>query len=233
MSTNAVRKPYAIQSRDVWSEIRRQYLGGVRPAELCRRFGLARSTLTTRRSVEGWDEQRLVLQRIKQPSGPLRRAPVPTEEDVTVVAQDPPAGANYVSLEPDPGRALEVTDIAVRNVAEAASSARASAVNDAYLELAGSLRRRIDLMVTEDSIGTAPGARPSRDVLDAASALEKLQKVERTALGLEAHAAAGPQNVIIVVPPKLSPEVWLARARALREGRVEIDEQRDDESTDG
>ncbi len=208
MSPNDNRKPYRILSQEVWAEIRRQYIAGCGPAEICRRFGVARSTLTSRRAKEGWDELCVELGRIRsQKESLVSGSPLAAEQEKA--GEDPPFRFSYESTEDQVmAHGRGVGEDGARNLDTNDVARRADAVNDAYLALAGALRRRVDAVTAEQCLAPGQSQRPHRDVLDAANALEKLQRVERTALGLNNHDSAPRTNVVILVPPKMDPGEW-------------------------
>lgn len=217
-------KQYGILPCEVWAEVRRQYIAGIGPAELCRRFGVARSTLTTKRARERWDDQRAAAQRLRNECISASTL-TDRSESGRALGSSPQL---MVSDEGDPQqlnvRTAGWLPSAVRTGAEPENSIRIGATNDAYFKLAGALRRRIDLLVAEQALGTSPSARPSRDLLDAASALEKLQRVERLALGLNDREPATKSSVVILVPSKLTPEEWQRQAQQLGGRQVEYEE---------
>lgn len=216
LCANSERNSYRILPNEIWSEIRRQFVAGMGPAEICRRFGVARSTLSTRRKAGNWDDQRRVARQIRAEcaapamgsgkQGGGEKDGLPDQ----LAALDP--AVQEPLWEQDPGGAGHP----VRNPdREGSWSRKIEEVRLAHVSLAAALRRRLDLLVAEGALGVTPGARPSRDVLDVATALEKLQRIERTALGVD-DQKIGTRDVVIVIPAKLSTEEWQARAKTDR-----------------
>ena len=82
------------------------------------------------------------------------------------------------------------------------------------LRLVRDLRERIEELLAESNLGMGSRGRVSRSALDLAQAIEKLQKIERTALGLDQRANEHRPHCIVLVPPKMAEEEWLESAEA-------------------
>ena len=221
MRAKTVRKPYRILSPEVWAEIRRQYIAGISPAEICRRFGVPRSTLTTRRSAEGWDTQREQLKAIRHR---LDSSGAAADEQHKVGQEG--SDARLPHSRADHGerlyaRAPMASGDDVRTCRADTPPSGTGALQDAYREFAGVMNLLVELMVSDEALWTASGSRPSRNILEAAKALEKLQRVERAALGLDERSSSGRTSGVIVLPAKLTVEEWQAQVRSRPEGDVD------------
>ena len=176
-----------------WNLIRRRYEAGEAPRGLAAEFGVAESTLFRRRSEEQWTR-----------SAPTAEAPaglaVAHELCAATAAVERAAGARQ-----ELGPALAVCPAGGAPVT-AAPEARAASAE--HLATARRLQRRINQLLSGDCLGASADRQPQA-VKDLATALERLQKVERLALGLD--TAATPERaagLVIVIPAKLSPEEW-------------------------
>ena len=87
------------------------------------------------------------------------------------------------------------------------------AVNVAHVETARLLRSRINQLLRGKELGAGPERQPQA-VKDLSMALERLQKIERIALGVDNQQPMQTPGVVIVVPGKLSPEEWGRKARS-------------------
>ncbi len=217
MCANVVRNRYRILPREVWSEIRRQYISGSRPAEICRRFGVSRSTLTTRRDVEGWEAQRAEIVKCRRG---LYCSDQPEQGSLDIATTTPRPLLDAVDVQGGQ-HALQGTRRRarsdVRNGREDGALDNASVLQEAYQELTEALTQQVDRLEAGNVLESESATRPSRTILDAMTALEKLQKIERLALGMDDGRPRAP-SVVIVVPGKLSEEEWTAQARRLRPG---------------
>ena len=92
--------------------------------------------------------------------------------------------------------------------------ADANAVTSGHLEIASVLRYKLDQLMADERVGAGPQGRRSRSLLDLATTLEKLQRVERRALAMDEPGVPAHQQVIIVVPHKLSEDEWTKRVHA-------------------
>lgn len=208
MCAKTIRKPYRILSPELWTEIRRQYIAGIGPAEICRRFGVPRSTLTTRRSEEDWDTQRDQLQAVRhrlEASCSASEEQLHAGRDVLDVCPAPSRGGSGEQLWP---HAPTTNGDDVRTFRTDDPTVGPGSLQEAYLEFSEVMHLMVELMVSDESLGGRCGTRPTRNILEAARALEKLQQVERAALGLDSLASAPATRGVIVVPSKLSIEEW-------------------------
>ena len=215
---------YRILPPEVWIEIRRMYEEG-RPAWLlCREFGIGKSTLMERRRREEWCLKSLLNNTLSEVEGVQDRAGYgtaggvpgdgdPEDVDETAVAES--------GVQPHPARTPP--DGLASGDAPAVSRAVVQDVTRSHLRMAATIRRRITALLLEEELGAGTGNRRSRAALDAATALEKLQRVERVALGMNEREIAPTASVVIMVPPKLDPEAWLRRAQRMQAQRVECE----------
>lgn len=213
MPTKSARNQYRILPREIWHEIQRQYLAGRRPAEICRRFGVPRSTLTSRRIAGSWDTQREEFRRIRDDLGSIGPQAGADGRPCLGAQQSDGQHSGVSARERLYRRTPASYRSGARNCGPDAAADGASDLQVAYREFSAVLRHWIELMVGEEAAGCSAGIRPSRIVLDAIRALERLQLAERAALGIEKCSQPEPSNVVIVVPAKLSFEEWQAEAQ--------------------
>ena len=70
-----------------------------------------------------------------------------------------------------------------------------------------------------ENMGACPDKQPQA-VKDLTMALERLQKIERLALKMDDPVVQAGPSVVILCPPKLSPDEWAEQARQGRVGMV-------------
>lgn len=205
---------YRMLPPEVWSEVRQLYESGRPPTLICREFGVGKSTLQERRRREGWVRSPLSVQQMGDCAvvdeqlhngADIGRQGGMREEVVTEVD-----GMGF-ALQPDPGRAVGDMSVSV----EPARAAEERAVTRSHLGLSYTIKNRIRLLLLEPDLGAGSGGRRSRAALDAATALEKLQRIERVALGVNEQGASPRANVVILVPPKLTPEEWHRKVQVM------------------
>lgn len=175
-----------------WKLIRHRYEAGEAPRGLAAEFGIAESTLFRRRSQEQWTR-----------SAPLARTPA-----AVAVAHE--LCAATAAVERAAGQPLDQELCAIPCLTGGALPAAAPEVLAAsaeHLVTARRLQRRINQLLSGDFLGASADRQPQA-VKDLATALERLQKVERLALGLDTAAPERAAGLVIVIPAKLSPEQW-------------------------
>lgn len=210
MSTSMVPSRYRILPEEVWSEVRRQYERGRSPLELCRLYGISKSTFMGRRRRDNWSRQASNCKRLGRDSAPGARgtsvgatAGRRLEQPVRV-----PSGSLEQELAPD--LCDRVQALAATVATPAVQVSIPSVNNEELLGLTRCLRFRIEGMLADERLGAGPQGRRSRAVVDLATALEKLLKIERTVLGIDGGLQRSGPQVVIVVPAKLSDEEWAA-----------------------
>jgi hypothetical protein len=210
------RRPSSYQTLPIkaWREIRRRYEAGAPTSSLCRAYGVPASTFHNRRRREGW------LRELPSPQGDADAAAVgwsilPGATDQAGVAIE--GNSTLMARATEKVRTLPNQQASTLppsgrppDVHLGANSALE--VNASHLRLAANLRRRVLELIEENDLGAAPG-RQSRALTDLATAIERLQRVERKALEMDERGADQRPNVIIVVPTKLSEEEWLRAAQ--------------------
>jgi len=77
-----------------------------------------------------------------------------------------------------------------------------------HLELAHTLHHKLMSISLEDGLGAGPQGSRSRAAVDFATALEKVQKIERRALEMDQPGSQITSQVVILVPQKLGVEEW-------------------------
>lgn len=213
---------YRLLPPEVWSEVRQSYESGRPPTLICREFGIGKSTLMERRRRESWARSPLRVQQMGDCAAADERlrdgagGGWPGQEGEHAVTELDLLGT---AVQPDPGQAAADPPVSL----EPARSAEERAITRSHLRLASTLRHRINSLLLEDELGAGTGNRRSRAVLDAATALEKLQRVERVALGMHERDVAPRTNVVILVPPKLTPEEWQRKANGARHREAACD----------
>ncbi len=204
MPTKPRTKRYATMPSSTWIMIRRHYEQGVPPAELCRRYGVSQSTLFSRRKREEWE-------RVKSDcaiAGEMSFVSMTTSPHT----DEAPAQLSVVTGD----TTNKQLSVCVGDFAPPASTAsRGIAVSEAHLRMAADLRLRIDELTTDIDLGAGTHGRRSRAAVDLATAVEKLQKIERTALGLDHSNVDVRSQVVIIVPQKMDQETWEESARKL------------------
>ena len=94
------------------------------------------------------------------------------------------------------------------------------AVSARHLEIASVLRYKLDQLMADEYVGAGPQGRMSRSILDLATTLEKLQRIERRALAMDEPGARSCQQVVILVPNKLTEDEWVRQAQELNSDRL-------------
>jgi hypothetical protein len=208
--TKKVPLHYKMLPQGDWDRMRAMYEAGEPPSVIIRTFGICYGTLATRRKREGWSrpEKQLV-------------APDATDADAADEMNDQGREEEEGGRGPEKTRAVApaAPPAAPPTLPLSAEERERREATSAQLRLARGLRQRIDRILTQEDCGAGPKGAESRAVLDATSALEKLQKVERVALGMEAERGGDRASVVIVVPQKLSGADWARKARREQEAR--------------
>lgn len=214
MAANQLRTGYEKISAQAWEHMRRLYEGGASPGDLCARFRVSQSTFFSRRKREHW-RQNLGIER---PEGFGFLASGDTG--------DRGPGGSQVNDSRSPSRAepqdLESQFVVAEPLAAVSPwpppptlSSQQVAVNQKHLTLARNLRERIDELTMDLNLGAGEAGRRSRAVVDLATAVEKLQRIERTALQMHSTDSGDRPPVVIVVPGKMELGAWERAARAM------------------
>lgn len=215
---------YRILPPEVWIEIRRMYEEG-RPAWLiCREFGIGKSTLMERRRRENWRCKSIYDNSLPDDGGEGNSPEGDATDGVYGDAElENAAGGTSAEsgLQPIPARTPP--DALASAGDPAVNPAAVQEVTRSHLRLAATIRRKITALLVEPELGAGTGNRRSRAALDAATALEKLQRVERVALGMNEREIAPTTRVVIMVPPKLDPETWQRRVHEMQARKVECE----------
>ena len=204
MAEQAVRKHYRIHSDSVWCQIRRLYERGRAPSEICRAFGVSKSTLMTRRRRESWSQSRFLGRQLNDCSPDVSR---------TGASGHMPAMRSCGKADGTPALVLgplEATrdrDVLVRVHGPSEDTVPRSA-GEPTLELVDCLRCWVEELVAETGLESGTLLQRTRAMVDLASAIERLQKIERTALLGGANTSSPQTPVVIVVPAKLNEEDW-------------------------
>lgn len=177
---------------DEWKLIRRRYEAGEAPRALAAEFRVAESTLFRRRSQEQWSRT------VASPGAPVAMT-VAHELSAATAAIERAAG---LPIDQDRELAPRLTSGAALPAAP-----EILAVSADHLATARRLQRRINQLLSGDFLGASADRQPQA-VKDLSMALERLQKVERLALGLDTAPPEQTAGVVIVIPAKLSPEEW-------------------------
>ena len=220
MATKARRKRYTLLSRDTWQHIRQLYESGTSPAELCRRFRISQSTLFSRRRREGWCPSVAPVGdsctpglltdptiEITSPSGECRHRP---GQDPESSSSTPIFVAPELVTEGEP-------KVCPPGIDGSRTQYRYEVTQD-HLRMARDLRARIEELTHDLDLGAGTHGRRSRAAVDLATATEKLQKIERSALGMDRHDQVDRPKMVIVVPAKLSETEWTRAAKMIRPG---------------
>ena len=207
MAAKSLQKPYRILPPATWKQIRHQYEAGHSPTLLCEQYKISQSTFFSRRNREGW-----VLPGSDHGPGTTETSEVtlPRFSDLDAEsgnrAQDPRSPCEQFPRQ---------TGKTVPQNCEPVPSGLDS-TSESHLSMAQVLKHRIDRLAADERLGSGPQGRMSRAVVDLATAVEKLQRIERKALGMDTGAGDVRQQVVIIVPQKLSEEDWKAKAQELR-----------------
>lgn len=175
--------------------MRERYETGTPVLEILQAYGASESTFHWRRKHEGWT---------RRDTGAALAA-------VAAAAKDP-----------SPENVQQAVAVLERRVGEHVSSSTPAAPAAGAVSLEA--RRTLDLVQTLaerlkrllSSPQLVAEAMPLRDrtksLLDLANALERLQKIERTAMGLDTGQGGATGTVVIIVPGKQSEEEWTRKS---------------------
>ncbi len=207
MATKSIRKPYQKVPPTTWDMIRRRYESGQSPLMMCQQWGITPSTFFSRRKREGWsrvfgNSADVSQSHVEQP---VFRATTTARSSSARSIDEP-----FVSLEP----VLPTRGEAASTTPEFASlAASGDALTACHLETACVLRYKLDQMMADEHVGAGPQGRKSRSLLDLVTALEKLQRIERTALAMDQPGSGACPQVVILVPHKLDEDEWVRQAQ--------------------
>jgi hypothetical protein len=208
MTDLLVQKRYRVLPEAIWEQIRRQYEQGRAPSELCRAYGVSKSTLFGRRDRESWKRNYRHHAHFAAPAGLSSEA---------VGTADPRFGEGVLFAADRDARPELVSSMNVDEGVLACPSEQPSPGTvpisparrqDELLDLTRCLRYRIEEMLGDERLGAGSQGRQSRAAVDLATALEKLQKIERVAMGLDSGSPRTGTQVVIVVPAKMSEDEW-------------------------
>jgi len=188
--------------QEVWAEIRARYERGDNVHEIWADYGVPESTFHWRRRYENWKRRDTVA----AAQAVARAAKQPTAANITAAVDQLEARMEQHVLASGAPRPT--------TIAPAAPPARAlPAEARRTLALVGLMVSKLQRLLQSPQLleeGVSLRDR-SKSLLDMTNALERLQKVERTALGLDqGPVTAG--TVVIVVPRKESEEEWARKA---------------------
>jgi len=221
MHSETRRSSYRIQPSGIWRTVRQLYESGRSPSELCQQFGIRRSTFFSRRRREGWvngnQESRHFSGKnqpisIDQENGALEgrthciEAQIHGQKVSSRIPQELLLPETQPAASPDPDPEYESI---------------ALAITDDHLRMAQQIRFRIEGLTADERLGAGPQGRQSRAAVDLATALEKVQKVERMALGLDKRDKPASVNAVIIVPPKMTETEWEQMASSAGMDRIE------------
>ena len=207
MATKLIRKPYQKVPPTTWEMIRRRYESGQSPLLMCQQWGISPSTFFSRCKREGWT--RVSGNSADPPQSHLDQ-PAPRASASTCSLSARPIDEPFISLEP----VLPTRGGAAPTTPEFASMvASGDALTACHLETANVLRYKLDQMMAAEHVGAGPQGRKSRSLLDLVTALEKLQRIERTALAMDQPGSGACPQVVILVPHKLDEDEWIRQAQ--------------------
>ncbi len=176
---------------EVWTSIRQRYEQGTPVKELIAEYAMNESTFHWRRKHHNWAQPR------QRASEALKRA----------------------VKDPTPDRVGEALDILESNPIEHDTSGsppvpapddERSLANTRTMVLIRSLYVRLEALLRAPEVTSKDTAYRdrTRGLLDITNALERIQKIERKALGLDEGLTAVPGTVIIMAPGKEKQDEW-------------------------
>ncbi len=188
----------------IWDEVREKWEAGASANSLIKGYGIPISTFYRRAKKESWHPH--------CPDGsPGRTNAMPNsliESELVPFREilDTKPASDVLALLPPPDSTPEAARLAE-------SARRALRTLDTILtrvrDSLGSPQLRDEGVALKDR---------TKALLDLCTILEKVQKVERTALGAETDRAGPAGTLVIVVPQKLSEEEWGRQAMQVRPG---------------
>ena len=198
------RGNYRRISKETWEIVRRRYEDGESPALLCQQFSIRDSTFYDRRKKEGWA--------VAPPPAPRKPAANDHHAELDAPPVELASGAATMPVNSETAPREQVSAQAPSTSPLAQIVRR---VSEDHLRMSSNLRYRMDEMTADESLGTGPQGRTSRSLVDMATALEKIQRIERKALGMDMEGARPTQQVIVIVPQKMDPDEWGQAAAAI------------------
>lgn len=204
MTTKTRHNRYNLLPADTWKHIRQLYESGLSPAEICRRFRIKKTTLFSRRRREGWELNRqstnelAAIHSIVEPDNSL----VTIESDSEMCLGSEEATA----LDPVPAEPVDHVRSLAPNLLPPVPS---EYITQDQLRLARDLRARIEELIHDLDLGAGTHGRRSRAAVDLATAVEKIQKIERTAMGVDKADNSDQMVGVILATGKLSEDEWL------------------------
>lgn len=186
---------------ELWNEIRHKWEHGAKSSDLIRTYDIPSATFYKRLHKEGW---------VQHVSDAMIQA-------ITEAAKDPsPLNLSRAVEAVDDRRRADVMALARPGLAPAPAGPEAQRLQEsaaATLRLADTTLKRVrDLLASKQLHDEAlPLKDRTKAVLDLVNVLERLQKIERTALGMDAGQQAGNVNVVIMVPGKMDEDQWTRR----------------------
>ena len=210
MKSKSTRKPYRKLPPETWKQIRRDYEGGGSPELLCRQYGLNTSTLFARRKKEGWSRNESVPGPGVNPGGGTGGL-----DGLATGATQPPSpamgglqvGGHGACTGPEQEHVRSGMGDLLTPRSESGLQQDKIAVNQSHLSLASSLRHRIGQLAGDQRLGAGPQGRMSRAAVDLATAIEKVQKIERRALEMDDGPPVNNVQMVILAPAKMDPDV--------------------------
>lgn len=193
--------------QELWDEIQLRYESGQPVLEILKAYGVPESTFHWRRKREGW----------------IRRDTAAALQAVAAAAKNPTPNNVSTAVEMLERRTAEHVQLMGPDgpAAPASQSPEARRTLDLVHGLADRLRR---LLKSPQLVAEATPLRDrTKALLDLANALERLQKIERTAMGLDTGQASAAGTVVIVVPGKQSEEEWTRKS--LQRNAVDVEEE--------
>ena len=182
---------------ELWAHVRREYESGLGHNAIVATYGIPGSTLQYHIRKEGWKKppkaKRLTLDAVADPT--------PGNVEAAVSALEQVAGDHVFAPAPVPSSPQDLA------LAES---------NEQVLQLSELLALRLKgLLASPDATDTTLDYRArTRGLLDLANVLERLQTIQRKALGADTQGGPTVGTVVIVAPGKASEEDWQARVAA-------------------
>lgn len=209
MTANPVRKAYKKVAPAIWQTIRRQYEAGQSPTLLCQQYGISPSTFFTRRKHEGWEQVATDLPKADILATGGAEAQLSDLDGTPDFCDQIDCSDAQEPVYADMGGDLSTnSELPLQMPSTEVISAR-------HVEIASVLQYKLDQLLADEYIGAGPQGRKSRSLLDLATTLEKLQRIERKALAMDEPGAQSTQRVVILVPQKLDEDEWVQQAHKL------------------
>jgi len=198
----------------VWDEIRDEYEAGHSCVSIIKKYGVAEATLHWRRAKGKW--QRKTTKEAEKAVRMATIEPTPTNIRAAVSVLEKRVQADVPSTSRPRGGAA---DLKSARAALPVEALRTMNLVDILIAKLTQILKSVQL--TDDD---TPLRERTKSFLDLTNALQKLQEIERTALGFDDGRVNAGGTVVIMVPQKQNEDDWSRNVKQIQPLRVENSE---------